>query len=148
MALKDSVVDLAHQAMRNTHGLVVRLSGGRIGATISDMPVLRVTTTGRSSGKDRTVMLTAPVHEEGRYVLVASKGGDDRDPDWYRNMVANPEITVERIGSEPERLVTRTVTGAEREELWARIVDAYDGYEGYRSKTDREIPVVIAEPAG
>ncbi|MEO1060319.1 MAG: nitroreductase/quinone reductase family protein [Actinomycetota bacterium] len=148
MAFKETVVDLGHQVMRNAHSLVVRLSGGRIGGTISDMPVLRVTTTGRSSGKPRTVMLTAPIHEDGRYVLVASKAGDDRDPDWYRNMVANPEITLEPVGSDAVQLVTRTATGEERDDLWPRIVEAYDGYEGYRSKTDREIPIVIAEPAG
>jgi len=56
------------------------------------MPALQLHTVGRVSGKRRSVMLTAPVHDDGCYVLVASKGGDDRDPDWYRNLVANPEV--------------------------------------------------------
>lgn len=148
MGLRDSVTDIGHKVMRNTHATMVRISGGRIGRTISGMPVVKVTTTGRSSGRPRTVMLTAPVHEEGRYVLVASKAGDDRDPDWYRNMVATPEFALETMAGESVQLVARTATADEKAELWPRIVDAYGGYDGYREKTDRDIPVVIAEPAG
>ncbi len=147
MAVKDTVVDVFHKLMRGGHGVVVRLSGGRIGGTISGMPVVRVTTTGRASGRPRTVMLTAPIQEGGRFVLVASKAGDDRDPDWYRNMVANPEFTLETMDGETVRLVARTASADEKAELWPRIVDAYRGYDGYREKTDRDIPVVVAEPA-
>ncbi len=93
-------------------------------------------------------MLTTPVHDEGRYVLVASKAGDDRDPDWYRNMVATPEFTLETMEGETLDLVARTASSEEKAELWPRIVDAYRGYDGYREKTERDIPVVIAEPAG
>ena len=80
-------------------------------------------------------------------MLVASKGGDDRDPDWYRNMVATPAITLESMDGETVELVARTASAEEKAELWPRIVEAYQGYDGYREKTDRDIPVVIAEPA-
>lgn len=147
MALSETLTDVAHKVMRNTHAAVVRLSGGRIGHTVSGMPVVKVTTTGRSSGRPRTVMLTTPVHDDERYILVASKGGDDRDPDWYRNMVATPQFTLETVEGETVDLVARTASAEEMDELWPQIVEAYRGYDGYREKTDREIPVVIAEPA-
>ncbi len=130
------------------HRTLLQVSGGKIGAEAGGMPVVKVTTTGRTSGQPRTVMLTVPVRDGERWILVASKGGDDRNPDWYRNMVANPEITLEPAdGSGELTLVTRTATADEKAELWPRIVDGYKGYAGYQSKTDRDIPVVIAEPA-
>jgi deazaflavin-dependent oxidoreductase (nitroreductase family) len=126
----------------------VGISGGRIGSKLGNMPVVKVTTTGRTSGRPRTVMLTTPIQEDERYVLVASKGGDDRDPDWYRNMVATPEFQLEPVDDGPAvTLVARTASDEEKAELWPRIVEAYQGYGGYQDKTDRDIPVVIAEPA-
>ena len=134
--------------MNLVHRTVITLSGGRLGATLGDMPVYKVTTTGRVSGRPRTVMLTVPVQRDDALVFVASKGGDDRDPDWYRNMVAYPELTAEPVdGGVPVTMIARTASAEEKEELWPRIVAAYRGYEGYQASTDRDIPVVIAEPA-
>ena len=149
MSIADTLKDQFLQGANVIHRTLLQVSGGRIGAKVGDMPVARVTATGRTSGQPRTVMLTVPVRDGDRWILVASKGGDDRDPDWYRNMVANPEITLEPAdGSGALTLVTRTASADEKAELWPRIVDSYKGYAGYQSKTDREIPVVIAEPAG
>ena len=148
MDLPNTLKDTQLKVMNLVHRSLLRISGGRIGSTLGNMPVVKVTTTGRSSGAPRTVMLTTPIQEDGRYVLVASKGGDDRDPDWYRNMVANPEFRLEPVdGSGEVTLVARTATDDEKAELWPRIVEAYKGYGGYQDKTDRNIPVVIAEPA-
>ena len=147
MELPDAVKDLQMQTMNLVHRSLLMVSGGRIGKTMGSMPVYKVTTTGRTSGKPRTVMLTSPVQDGDRLVFVASKGGDDRDPDWYRNMVANPEFTAEPVdGGGPVTLVARTASTDEKDELWPRIVAAYEGYAGYQRKTDRDIPVVVAEP--
>jgi deazaflavin-dependent oxidoreductase (nitroreductase family) len=144
----DTITDTRLRTMNIVHRTMLTLSGGRLGATIGNMPVYKVTTTGRVSGQPRTVMLTVPVKRDDAYVLVASKGGDDRDPDWYRNMVANPQITIEPVdGGGPITLVARTASTEEKDELWPQIVSAYRGYGGYQSKTERDIPVVIAEPA-
>jgi deazaflavin-dependent oxidoreductase (nitroreductase family) len=89
-------------------------------------------------------MLTAPIIEDDRVVLVASKGGDDRDPDWYRNLVAHPEVEL-TVKGETKPMVARTAAAAERDELWPRITAAYKGYGGYQQRTKREIPVVICE---
>lgn len=142
----DTLTDLQMKTMNAVHRTVLKVSGGRFGSTLGNMPVVKVTTTGRTSGKPRTVMLTTPIHDDGRYILVASKGGDDRDPDWYRNLLANPEITLEPAGGDPVTLTARTATDAEKAELWPDIVAAYKGYAGYAEKTDRDIPVVICEP--
>ena len=146
--LKDTAKDAQLRTMNLVHRTVLTLSGGRLGTRLGNMPVYRVTTTGRASGRPRTVLLTAPIQRDGRYIFVASKGGDDRHPDWYRNLLANPEITVEPVDDGgPSTLVARTASAEEKAELWPEIVAAYKGYEGYQSSTERDIPVVIAEPA-
>jgi deazaflavin-dependent oxidoreductase (nitroreductase family) len=148
MDVPDAVKDFQLQAMNFVHRGLLTISGGRIGRTMGNMPVYKVTTTGRTSGKPRTVLLTAPVQHDDTLVFVASKAGDDRDPEWYRNLLVNPRFTVERVdGSGPMTLVARTASAHEKDELWPQIVAAYKGYGGYQRKTDRDIPVVLAEPA-
>ena len=78
-------------------------------------------------------------------VLVASKGGDDRDPDWYRNLIAQPDIELTMAGQRrPMR--ARRASPQEKAELWPRVVAAYAGYGGYQRRTERDIPLVICEP--
>ncbi len=139
--------DLLSKTVNVTHKTLLAVSGGRVGKTAGNLPVVKLTTVGRKSGKQRTVMLTAPIHGDGRYVLVASKGGDDRDPDWYHNLVANPAITLEPIGGDgPISLTARTATGDEKAELWSKIATGTRGYAAYKERTSRDIPVVICEP--
>lgn len=140
--------DALSKTVNVVHKTLLAISGGRIGGTVGELPVVKLTTTGRKSGQPRTVMLTSPIHGDGRYVLVASKGGDDRDPDWYRNLVVNPQITLEHMGGAgPVSLTARTVSGDEKLELWSRIASAAKGYAAYQDKTDRDIPVVVCEPS-
>jgi deazaflavin-dependent oxidoreductase (nitroreductase family) len=143
--LRHRVTDLGMSAMNGVHRMLLVLSRGRLGWTIGTMPAVELHTIGRSSGQPRSTMLTAPVHEGGRYVLVASKGGDDRHPFWYLNLVAQPDVNLTIRGvTRPFR--ARTATSAEKAELWPRIVAAYPGYGAYQGRTEREIPVVICEP--
>lgn len=147
MSLTDTLKDAQMRTMNLVHRTVLTVSGGRLGASIGTMPVYKVTTIGRVSGRPRTVMLTAPVQRDEALIFVASKGGDDRDPDWYRNLVANPEIQVEPAdGGGVVAMTARTASADEKAELWPAIVAAYGGYEGYQDGTDRDIPVVVAEP--
>jgi deazaflavin-dependent oxidoreductase (nitroreductase family) len=145
MALKESLTDLQMKGMNAAHKTVLKLSGGRLLSSFGTMPVVELHTIGRTSGKRRTTMLTAPIHDDGTYVLVASKGGDDRDPDWYRNLVANPDIEL-TVGGETLEMTARIASHEEKAEMWPRIVEAYKGYAGYQKKTDRSIPVVVCEP--
>jgi deazaflavin-dependent oxidoreductase (nitroreductase family) len=145
MGAQGAMFDAFLKGVNQLHKAVLAVSGGRLGADFNGMPAVELHTTGRKSGKRRSSMLTSPVYEPDRVVLVASKGGDDRDPEWYRNLVANPDVELTAKGTtRPMR--ARTATADERAELWPRIVKAYRGYAGYQQRTDREIPVVILEP--
>ena len=145
MSSRDTLTDLGMETMNIAHRAVLKVSGGRLLKAPFGMPTVELHTIGRKSGQRRSTLLTAPVHEDDRVVLVASKGGDDRDPLWYRNLVANPDVELTIAGTtRPMR--ARTADGEERAELWPQITAAYKGYAGYQRKTDREIPVVICEP--
>ena len=78
-------------------------------------------------------------------VLVASKYGDDRNPQWYGNLTAHPDVEM-LIDGQRRELQDRTASADERKDLWAQILAVYKGYGAYQEKTDREIPVVICEP--
>lgn len=142
MKLPDAVTDAQLKGMNLVHRLTLAATGGRVGRRLGSMPVVELHTTGRTSGKRRSVMLTVPVADDGRWILVASKGGDDRDPDWYRNLVATPEAELTVDGALVP-IVARTATAEEKAELWPRIVAAYRGYAGYQQRTGRDIPVVV-----
>ncbi|WP_314506721.1 nitroreductase family deazaflavin-dependent oxidoreductase [uncultured Microbacterium sp.] len=137
--------DFGHRLINRFHRGLLAVTGGRIGSRFGSMPVVELHTIGRSSGERRSAMLTAPVREDGRYVLVASKGGDPRHPSWYVNLVANPDVEL-TVDGRTVPMRARTATPAERAELWPRITRAYPGYAGYQRKTTRQIPVVICEP--
>jgi deazaflavin-dependent oxidoreductase (nitroreductase family) len=137
--------DVGLKVVSRAHQAVLRASDGRIGGTLRGMPVVELRTVGRRSGLPRSTVLTAPVAERDRVVLVASKGGDDRDPDWYRNLVAQPDVELV-IAGQRRLLRARTASAAEKAELWPRIVAANPGYAGYQRRTRRDIPLIICEP--
>jgi deazaflavin-dependent oxidoreductase (nitroreductase family) len=85
------------------------------------------------------------VQEDGRVVLVASYGGDDRHPSWYLNLRDNPEVELTLEG-QTRTMKARTASPEEKAELWPRVVAAHKGYAQYQTRTDREIPLVILEP--
>jgi deazaflavin-dependent oxidoreductase (nitroreductase family) len=146
MNVRDAVVDTGAKVMNSTHKAIYRLSGGRLLKDPFGMPAYELHTIGRKSGQRRTTVLTAPIVEADRVVFVASKGGDDRHPDWYRNLVAQPDVEVNKLAEAPRPMRARTATTEEKADLWPRIVGAYKGYAGYQKRTDRDIPVVICEP--
>jgi deazaflavin-dependent oxidoreductase (nitroreductase family) len=122
-----------------------KLTGGRIGAKFHGAPVVLLTTTGRKTGKERTWPLLT-IKQGDAYVFVGSNGGHHEHPGWYHNLVADPNVSVrERSRTMPGR--GRVATGTEREQLYQKFVDVYDTYADYANATDREIPVVVVEPA-
>ena len=131
--------------MNRVHRGLRALSFGKIGWTAANMPVLELTTTGRTSGRPRTVLLTSPVQDGDNLVIVASKGGEPTHPAWYLNLVEDPNVIVTTI-DRTRPMFARTAVADERAELWPRIVAAARNYADYQRKTDREIPVVILEP--
>ncbi|GAB90769.1 nitroreductase family deazaflavin-dependent oxidoreductase [Gordonia rhizosphera] len=136
--------DWGPKLMNKAHWVVLTLSGGRLLNKPFGMPLVELHTVGRKSGLPRSCYLTTPVHDDQRIVLVASKGGDDRHPDWYRNLVASPDAELVLDG-ERLRVHARTATPDEKAELWPQVVKAYRGYANYQKRTTRDIPLVICE---
>ena len=145
MDARQALADMVMKSMNVVHKSALALSGGRLGRDVMGMTAVELHTTGRTSGKRRSAMLTAPVYEPDRVVLVASKGGDDRDPDWYRNLVADPDVELTVAGT-TRPMLAHTADATERAELWPVVVKAYDGYGDYQRRTTRQIPVVVLTP--
>ena len=136
--------DAVNKIWTGLHKAVYNVSKGRVAGKAFGMPVVQLTTIGRKSGEPRTTMLTTPVHDDSSLVLVASYGGDDREPAWCLNLRSNPKVTITMKGRTRE-MTARIATDDEKADLWPQITKAYKGYAGYQEKTDRNIPVVIVE---
>lgn len=138
--------DVLAKAFTRLHRALFDATKGRLGGTGFGMPVVKLETTGRKSGAQRATMLTMPIHDDNRVVLVASNGGADRHPAWYLNLTAKPEVRVTFDGRTRE-MVAHTASFEEKAELWPEVTAAYKGYAGYQTKTDRDIPLVVLSPA-
>jgi deazaflavin-dependent oxidoreductase (nitroreductase family) len=145
MKTNDTMSSAGAWMLEHGHKTLLALTGGRWPKTIGGMQTVDLTTIGRTSGERRTKPLTTPIHDDDRIVLVASKGGHSIDPDWYKNLVANPDVEI-TIDGRTLPMRARTAAGDERAELWAAITKRYKGYAGYQRNTEREIPVVVCEP--
>jgi len=121
-------------------------SGGSEANTLRDtgLPIVVVTTRGNKTGKIRKTPLMRVEHD-GEYALVASKGGAPAHPVWYYNLKADPEAVQIQDGPEPHDYVVRELSGDERAQWWERAVAAYPPYAEYQAKTERLIPVFLAE---
>lgn len=119
-------------------------SGGTKANTLLEtgIPVIIVTMRGASSGDVRKIALMRVEHD-GEYALVASMGGAPKNPVWFRNLVADPNVTIQD-GPEPFDAVVRQVDGDERAAWWDRSVAVYPSYADYQTKTTRVIPVFVA----
>lgn len=127
------------------HSSAYRASGGRVGGRFLGCPVLLLVTEGRASGRERTTPLLY-MRDGENFVVVASNGGAASHPDWWMNLVANPEAEVE-ISRKKIRVRAEGVEGEEKRRLWAQLVAMYPSYAAYGRKTDREIPVIVLRPA-
>ena len=140
--------DLVLKTMNTVHRTILKLSGGRFGWEASNMPVLELTTTGRKSKQPRAVMLTSPLQEGSTMVIVASRGGDDQNPAWFLNLRDDPNVEVSLKGAPKQPMTARVATPEERARMWPKIVADHKNYGGYQKRTEREIPLVLLEPAG
>jgi len=121
-------------------------SGGTQGTTLREtgLPVVVVTNRGARSGKVRKTPVMRVEHD-GRYAMVASKGGAPDNPLWYYNILADPQVELQD-GPHRQEMVAREVSGDERAEWWQRAVAAFPPYAEYQQKTTRQIPVFVLEP--
>jgi F420H(2)-dependent quinone reductase len=128
-----------------THVAIYRASKGKVAGSMGGRPVSLLTTTGRRTGKPRTTPVMTFPHDNG-LVLIASNGGSDRMPSWYRNLTAHPEVKVQS-GAQVRTMSARTASPADKAQIWPSIVASAKRFGDYQSKTSRDIPVVILEPA-
>lgn len=120
-------------------------TGGERGYNWRGTTILLLTTTGRLSGQQRTTPLIFCAEDRGdgeAWVVVASKGGAPDHPDWYMNLVADPEATIQ-VKAERIPVRAETARGQERARLWSRMTEVWPDYDQYQRRTDREIPVVV-----
>jgi deazaflavin-dependent oxidoreductase (nitroreductase family) len=134
------------RAATRLHSFVYRATNGKIGGRMLGSPVLLLITTGRKSGRERTVPLLY-LRDGENLVIVGSNGGAATHPAWWLNLRANPEAIVE-VGDQKLRVRAKKADPEEKERLWPKLVAMYPSYEDYRRRTDREIPVVLLKPAG
>ena len=128
------------------HGYIYRISRGRVGKQLGKVAILLLTTTGRKSGKKRSVPLTA-IPYGANFILVASFGGSPVHPAWLINIRQNPAVNI-RVGSIVKQarasIIKTTDTGYE--EMWGKAIAIYGGYDNYRRATSRHIPIVVITP--
>jgi deazaflavin-dependent oxidoreductase (nitroreductase family) len=128
------------------HAKIYRATNGLVGYRVPGAPpVLLLDHVGAKSGKRRTTPLLF-ARDGQNVILIASKGGYPKNPAWFHNLAANPNTTIQ-IGSKRTNVHARVAEPEERERLWRLAVEVYGGYEDYRRRTDRQIPLVVLEPA-
>ena len=118
-----------------------RETGGECGYHWRGTEILLLTTTGRRSGQERTMPL---IHraDDGRWVVVASKGGWPANPSWYENLLANPDATIQ-VKDQIIAVRASTAAGEERARLWSLMTEVWPDYDAYQARTERQIPVVV-----
>lgn len=145
MRTPDKVIAVGAWMLENGHRALLKITGGRYPRRVLGMTPVELRTMGRKSGQWRPTLLTAPICEPDRVVVVASKGGSQDHPQWYKNLVVNGDVEIV-VDGVTRRMRARTASPEEKAALWPRITAAYKGYEGYQRNTTRDIPVVICEP--
>jgi deazaflavin-dependent oxidoreductase (nitroreductase family) len=137
--------DFQLKTMNNIHRVLFNATGGLVGGRLLGMLVVDLKTIGAKSGQPRSSMLTSPVQEGDKIVLVASRGGDPQHPGWYHNIKANPDVEIRTRGG-TKKMRARVATPEEKQRLWPDVVKKYRGYGQYQTRTTRDIPLVILEP--
>ena len=122
-----------------------RANGGKVGQPFEGVPILLLHHLGAKTGTERVSPL-AYRREGDAYVIFASKGGAPDNPDWFHNLKANPEVTIE-VGTETAKVRARVAEGDERERIWSLQKTEFPGFAEYEQKTNRQIPVVVLDPA-
>lgn len=145
MRTPDKAIDAGAWMLENGHRALLALTGGRFPRRILGMTPVELHARGRTSGEWRSTMLSAPLCDDDRVILVASKGGHQDHPQWYKNLAVNSEVEL-TIGGTTRPMLARTASAEEKATLWPQIVSVYKGYAGYQRNTSRDIPVVICEP--
>jgi len=128
----------------NVMVFLYNVSGGRIGGKMGKVSVLLLTTTGRKTGKQRTLPLVY-IMDGSDYVITASAGGADKHPGWFFNIRSNPQATIQ-VKDKHIQVTAEIAEPEKKSELWSRLVEVAPNFAGYEKRTSREIPMVILHP--
>jgi deazaflavin-dependent oxidoreductase (nitroreductase family) len=120
-----------------------RTNGGAVGGAFEGAPMVLVHHTGKRSGTERVNPMMYQAVDDA-FAVFASAAGADKNPDWYHNLLAHPDTTIE-IGTDTVPVHARELPPAEREPIWETQKERYPGFAGYEAKTDRVIPVLLLE---
>ncbi|MFT4520500.1 MAG: deazaflavin-dependent oxidoreductase (nitroreductase family) [Halioglobus sp.] len=146
--IKESQAPIIHWVMRwgtKLNVAIFRATKGRVmNKFIGGHPVCVVTTTGAKTGKLRRIALIHLPHGDN-ILLVASQGGMNKNPVWYHNIVAHPQLQI-MVGGEEKTYVARQLHDDEKAELWPHLLSMYPDFDEYQARTDRNIPVFSCEP--
>jgi deazaflavin-dependent oxidoreductase (nitroreductase family) len=122
-----------------------RANEGKVGGHFEGAPLLLLTTTGAKTGRRHTTPVMFLPGEAGTLYVFASKAGAPTNPDWYHNLLAHPEVTIE-VGTDTHDVVATPLEGVERDQRYAAQAENYPGFAEYQQKTSRVIPVVALAP--
>lgn len=120
-------------------------SGAVPNSQFADATIVLLHTVGAKSGQERVNPLNALPLEDGKYAVFASKGGQPTNPDWYHNLLKNPDVSFE-VGTQTVKARARVAEGEERDRLWTTQKTNFPGFAEYEKATTRTIPVVVLEP--
>jgi deazaflavin-dependent oxidoreductase (nitroreductase family) len=125
-----------------------RANSGKVGGYFAGANMLLLHTIGAKSGQPRINPLVYVTDNSDRFVIIASKGGDDSNPDWYYNLLANPTVKVELGDQQFQAQATAVTEEPERSRLYAKMVEHRSGFADYEQKTSRKIPAIVLERVG
>lgn len=121
-----------------------RENDGKVGGPFEGATLLLLHHTGAKTGTERVTPLVY-LAVDGKYAIFASKGGAPTNPDWFHNIVANPEVEIE-VGTDTISATAEVLDSDERDAIWSRQKELMPGFAEYEQKTDREIPVIVLDP--
>lgn len=137
-------IRLLNDLLTVSNRALLKATGGRVGGSFAGAPIYLLVTKGRKSGKAREMPLLF-IEDNGNYAVAASNFGHENFPSWYLNLKAEPQAQVD-TGKKRISVTAEEAEGAERDRLWKRFTELYDGYNTYEKRTGRRIPVVVLKP--
>ena len=139
---REKLIDAGAKMLENGHRVMLKLTGGRYPRTVMGMQPVELHAIGRKTGERRSTLLTAPICEEERVVLVASKGGAREHPIWYKNLVANPDVEL-TINDQTRKMRARTASPEEKAELWPLLIELCPVWQTYAGWSGRDLRVFV-----
>jgi deazaflavin-dependent oxidoreductase (nitroreductase family) len=143
-AARSNYTPAYHRLITKTHIGLYRRTNGAIGSSIGKIHFLLLMTIGRKSAQERTTPLQY-TKDGNDYILIASYGGAPQDPQWFRNLQANPHVRIQ-VGPQVLDVIARKANPEERSRIWPMVTSRFKNFADYQTKTTREIPVVILTP--